>query len=387
MPLSTAFAAEQLAPGPAVTTDALNLRAGPSLQARVLLVMPEGAEVRITGPARNGFYPLRYLQLRGWASGEFLSPASESRLQPGPAYTTDAVNLRAGPGSDYDIVKVVPPERQVTVTGFPDSGYYPVRFHRYRGWISGEYLGAKAPPPPPPAPAFLFPWPAGLPMWYTSGPHNGAYGIGQSGVPLNTRGALDFGRGPENWPILSAAAGTVVRAGCYLPGSEGYGCMVEIDHGEGWQTLYAHMAKDPKPDAGITAGDVIPAGKLIGHAGETGHAYGIHLHWELRRGGQWNGRKWISGQQVRIDGKTVDGWTVRATPKNYQGKLTRPGDQRVSNSGCFWYEGSRCPARNDLASSNQPVDPNVLMPSPGLIPAAPDTLPVAPRGGLTGAFD
>ncbi len=202
-------------------------------------------------------------------------------------------------------------------------------------------------------PTMLLPWPQDLPMWLTSGPHDGSFPPGSSEAPPRGRNALDFGRGDENWSVLAVAAGTVVRAGCDLPGSEGLGCMVEIDHGDGWQTLYAHVQADPAKDAGLHVADVVPQGRLLGHAGETGHAYGVHLHFELRRDG-WRGDDgtWYPGKAVGIDGLRIDGWTVRAAPLNYEGRLIRRGESvRTANSDCFWWPGSTC-ARNDVQSTN-----------------------------------
>jgi uncharacterized protein YraI len=59
--------------GSAVTTSALNLRSGPGTGNSVLTVMPSGASVNITGDPQNGFYPLSYGGMNGWASGDYLS--------------------------------------------------------------------------------------------------------------------------------------------------------------------------------------------------------------------------------------------------------------------------------------------------------------------------
>ncbi|HEY7034929.1 MAG TPA: SH3 domain-containing protein [Thermomicrobiales bacterium] len=58
--------------GDTTTTTDLNLRAGPSTSDDVLDVMPEGAVVEITGDPENGFYPVRYGGVNGWAFGDNL---------------------------------------------------------------------------------------------------------------------------------------------------------------------------------------------------------------------------------------------------------------------------------------------------------------------------
>lgn len=58
--------------GPAYTTDRLNLRKGPALKYDVILVMPNQAQLRITGSPKNNFYPVVYKTRHGWAYGDYL---------------------------------------------------------------------------------------------------------------------------------------------------------------------------------------------------------------------------------------------------------------------------------------------------------------------------
>ena len=62
------------------------------------------------------------------------------------------------------------------------------------------------------------------------------------------------------------------------PGAD-YGKYVEIDHGNGFQTLYAHM-----DSSNVSPGQKIRKGDLIGRIGKTGNTTGPHLHFEVRRG-------------------------------------------------------------------------------------------------------
>lgn len=68
--------------------------------------------------------------------------------------------------------------------------------------------------------------------------------------------------------------GVVVYAGW---NDWGYGNMVVVDHGEGWQSLYAHMAT-----INVSCGQEVYRGDTIGTVGDTGMANGAHLHFELR---------------------------------------------------------------------------------------------------------
>ena len=75
-------------------------------------------------------------------------------------------------------------------------------------------------------------------------------------------------------PIYASDGGVVVYAGA---NSYGYGNMIMVDHGTGFQTLYAHLSA-----IFVNCGDNVAQGQTIGGAGATGHASGAHLHFEVR---------------------------------------------------------------------------------------------------------
>lgn len=83
---------------------------------------------------------------------------------------------------------------------------------------------------------------------------------------------LDF-RGPVGAPIYAAANGVVSFAGI----REGYGNCVEVSHGNGLMTRYAHMSR-----IGSHVGQKVEAGEVIGAIGSTGRSTGPHLHFEVR---------------------------------------------------------------------------------------------------------
>ena len=74
--------------------------------------------------------------------------------------------------------------------------------------------------------------------------------------------------------IYAADGGVVVYAGS---NSYGYGNMIMVDHGTGFQTLYAHLSQ-----IFVSCGQNVTQGQTIGAAGATGHASGPHLHFEVR---------------------------------------------------------------------------------------------------------
>lgn len=116
-------------------------------------------------------------------------------------------------------------------------------------------------------------------------PAGAARGTGNFGWPATGRitqkywerhKALDIGA-PKGAPVVAADSGYVVYAGW---SNVGYGYYLVIDHGNGFQTLYAHLSWY-YPEAGAS----VKKGELIGRIGATGKATGPHLHFEIRLNG------------------------------------------------------------------------------------------------------
>ena len=84
---------------------------------------------------------------------------------------------------------------------------------------------------------------------------------------------IDIG-GEMGDPVWAVDNGVVVYAGW---NDWGYGNMVAVDHGFGWQSLYAHLA-----EVDVICGQEVFAGDKLGSMGDTGEADGVHLHFELR---------------------------------------------------------------------------------------------------------
>lgn len=76
--------------------------------------------------------------------------------------------------------------------------------------------------------------------------------------------------------VRAAAEGVVTLAG-YMPGYDGYGAIVAVQHEEGYSTLYAHLSRPL-----VRPGQQVRTGQLLGIAGCTGWCTGTHLHFELR---------------------------------------------------------------------------------------------------------
>lgn len=79
--------------------------------------------------------------------------------------------------------------------------------------------------------------------------------------------------------LYAADAGTVVRAGWW---PQGYGNAVQIDHGNGYTTTYAHMS-----EIHVSVGGQVSKGQVIGLMGNTGRSFGTHLHFVVQYFGQY----------------------------------------------------------------------------------------------------
>ena len=84
----------------------------------------------------------------------------------------------------------------------------------------------------------------------------------------------------EGTPILAAADGIVTVANGLDSWGGSYGYYIQIDHGGGLETLYAHCSS-----ICVTTGQQVQAGQVIGYVGHTGRATGSHLHFEVRANG------------------------------------------------------------------------------------------------------
>lgn len=78
---------------------------------------------------------------------------------------------------------------------------------------------------------------------------------------------------PTGTPVRAVTDGTVVRVG----DAGGYGLLVEVDHGDGITSRYAHLSA-----IDVAVGDVLDAGQRLGAVGSTGASTGPHLHLEVR---------------------------------------------------------------------------------------------------------
>ncbi len=110
--------------------------------------------------------------------------------------------------------------------------------------------------------------------------------------PKSGRRAMHHGidyAGRTGSPIKSVAAGVVSRAGS----AGSYGLLIEIDHGNGYTTRYAHNKK-----LLVKPGQIVKRGDNIALLGNTGKSTGPHLHFEVRKNGHTvNPRSYVLGKK------------------------------------------------------------------------------------------
>ncbi|HEY5984060.1 MAG TPA: peptidoglycan DD-metalloendopeptidase family protein [Anaerolineales bacterium] len=107
-------------------------------------------------------------------------------------------------------------------------------------------------------------------IWPTNGPHT-LSGNNYSGSHLG----IDI-TATTSTAVLASGGGVVVFAGF---SQYGYGNVVQIDHLDGFATVYAHLSQ-----INVSQCEVVYGGEVIGMAGSTGNSTGVHLHFEVRQG-------------------------------------------------------------------------------------------------------
>lgn len=88
---------------------------------------------------------------------------------------------------------------------------------------------------------------------------------------------VDFSTGDAGAEVFAVAAGVVTYAG----EKQGFGKMVQVDHGNGFETIYAHDQK-----VLVKVGDVVKKGQVIALSGSTGRSSGPHVHFEVHKNGR-----------------------------------------------------------------------------------------------------
>lgn len=303
--LATGFAAGDLV---AVNTggDGLAMRTGPSTSDERIASLGDGDVVEIVdGPFsdENGdaWYLITDGDISAYVFGAYLAGDGDhdvnsasvsgdgSAFAPGdwvaPAPGTDGVNVRSRASVNSRRLGSVAEGSSVLVADGPiydkaGDSWYLVEFGSETGYMFGDLLiagdSSAAFSTSGPTGTFIYPLESYV---FTQ-----EYGCtGYSFEPYNANLACNFHNGidlaaPSYTPLLASDGGTVIAAGwCDC----GLGFYVEIDHGNGFATVYGHMAEQPY----VSVGEEVNQGDVIGPIGSTGLSTGPHVHFMLKVNG------------------------------------------------------------------------------------------------------
>ncbi|WP_420642778.1 peptidoglycan DD-metalloendopeptidase family protein [Candidatus Leptofilum sp.] len=92
---------------------------------------------------------------------------------------------------------------------------------------------------------------------------------------------------PEGSPVYASDTGTVTFAGWNV---YGYGNLIVINHGNGYETFYAHLSS-----FNVVPGQIVYQGNIIGGSGNTGNSSGPHIHFEIRLNNNRDNPCWYIG--------------------------------------------------------------------------------------------
>jgi uncharacterized protein YraI len=226
-----AYAAEA-----ATVSEELNLRSGPGLGHRIIAVMPAGSSVTVTDGATEGWYPVQYNNLSGWAFGQYLAiggggaPAvASSGARDTATVVTSLLNMRGGPGLGYSVVARLGYGTTVELLGDRQSAneidwVQVMTKAQQRGWVAARYLdpgesgGGTATTPAPEAapslaPASTAPAPSGGSV--TEIITEAANRYGQNPAAMLAVARCESGLNPAAYNARSGASGLFQ----FLPGT------------------------------------------------------------------------------------------------------------------------------------------------------------------------
>ena len=132
--------------------------------------------------------------------------------------------------------------------------------------------------------------------WEGRGVRPVVVGTGTFQYPVNSRNftqyfwyghpAVDIAL-PEGSPVFAADTGTVTYAGW---NNYGYGYLVVVNHGNGYETFYAHLSR-----INVVPGQIVTKGQIIAGTGNTGNSSGPHIHFEIRINNNRDNPCWYIG--------------------------------------------------------------------------------------------
>jgi murein DD-endopeptidase MepM/ murein hydrolase activator NlpD len=315
-----------------ISPDGVNIRAEPHGAGEIVTTLPGGAAVSLRIDAVDTVYdaagtrwwPVSADGVEGWIAGFYLgagagntataeaSAAPVSPFGPGSYVAANTPNgqgllIRAEAAPAAPILGDMPDGTVLPVMDGPFAGeatvngWFLVTYGDVTGYIDGDLLVTAAPPAPDPAPSplladasvtvltpavsqpatsgptgtFTYPVVGRLTQSYGCSPF--AFEPFDAAIGCNFHNGIDLAAAAYT-PLVASDGGIVTASGfCDC----GLGFYVAIDHGNGFETLYGHMAEQPP----VTVGQRVNQGEVIGPLGSTGASTGPHVHFMIRLNG------------------------------------------------------------------------------------------------------
>jgi uncharacterized protein YraI len=281
----------------------LNIRSGAGTDFERIGSVPDGDVVQVmdgleTDDDGNGWYLVTDGDVTGYVFAGYLVGASQPNapddeperqevvFEIGDYVTSadgDDINIRHRGFVGSDIVGEISGSGVVRIVGratFDDDGaaWYKVEDGDDRGYALGDLLVVTDAPAPATGPTGRFVYPlAGYVFTQSYGCTGFSFEPYDANLGCNFHNGIDLAASMYS-SVMAADGGTVTAAGwCDC----GLGYYVEIDHGNGFSTIYGHMAEQPY----VAVGQVVNQGDVIGPVGSTGASTGPHVHFIIERNG------------------------------------------------------------------------------------------------------
>jgi len=119
-----------------------NFRSGPSTSYSIISVISKGATFTLNGRTQNGYAAITYQNRSGWVLASLVVAAGTNPdpVITGTAWTISAVNLRSGPSTSNQVLRVVPSGAKIGVSNTVRNGFRYVSHNGLAGWLFDAYI-------------------------------------------------------------------------------------------------------------------------------------------------------------------------------------------------------------------------------------------------------
>lgn len=134
-----------------------NFRTGPGTNHAIITVVKAGATFTINGQTQNGYASITYNGRSGWVLASLVVQSGSHAPSPvisGEGWTTTSVNLRSGPSTSHQVLRVVPTGSKIGTSTTVNSGFRYVNYQGQTGWMSDAYISSTKPGGQGPVPSY-----------------------------------------------------------------------------------------------------------------------------------------------------------------------------------------------------------------------------------------